>query len=83
MDVRSGPRAGDLGTQVLESLAKEGIPSRAEVSDAAAASRAECVMPNIIKAVEVLDDILQRMQAHQNKKRSMLRPLGVAMGFDG
>ena len=37
----------------------------------------------LIKAVEVLDDILQRMQAHQNKKRSMLRPLGVAKGFDG
>lgn len=73
-------------TQVLEKLAKEGMPSRAEISDAAAAGRAECVMlnkgPNIIKAVKVLDDILQRMQAHQRKKRSMLRPLSVAKGFD-
>jgi pyruvate kinase len=74
-------------TQVLESLAKAGKPSRAEISDAAAAGRAECVMlnkgPHIIKAVQVLDDILQRMQAHQSKKRSMLRPLNVAKGFEG
>src|SRR5262249_5214431 len=33
-----------LATQVLESLAKGGMPSRAEVSDAAMGSRAECVM---------------------------------------
>jgi hypothetical protein len=34
-----------------------------------------------VKAVHVLDDILRRMQAHQSKKRSMLRPLRVATGF--
>ena len=33
-------------TQVLESLAKGGMPSRAEVTDAAMGSRAECVMLN-------------------------------------
>lgn len=33
-------------TQVLESLAQEGMSSRAEVTDAAMASRAECVMLN-------------------------------------
>ena len=33
-------------TQVLESLSKLGIPSRAEVSDAVMAGRAECVMLN-------------------------------------
>jgi pyruvate kinase len=72
-------------TQVLENLAKEGMPSRAEISDAASAGRAECVMlnkgPHIVKAVQVLDDILRRMQAHQSKKRSMLRPLQVAREF--
>jgi pyruvate kinase len=31
-----------------------------------------------VRAVEVLDDILRRMQAHQAKKRSMLRQLQVA-----
>jgi len=69
-------------TQVLESLAKTGIPSRAEVTDAAMSERAECVMlnkgPFIRDAVRTLDDILRRMQAHQTKKRAMLRPLQVA-----
>jgi pyruvate kinase len=69
-------------TQVLESLAKTGMPSRAEVTDAAMSERAECVMlnkgPFIRDAVGTLDDILRRMQAHQTKKRAMLRPLQVA-----
>jgi pyruvate kinase len=69
-------------TQVLESLAKTGVPSRAEVTDAAMAERAECVMlnkgPFIRQAVRTLDNILQRMEAHQAKKRAMLRPLNVA-----
>ena len=69
-------------TQVLESLAKEGMPSRAEITDAAMGHRAECVMlnkgPHVVSAVRVLDDILQRMQAHQAKKRAMLRELHLA-----
>jgi pyruvate kinase len=69
-------------TQVLESLAKYGLPSRAEITDAAMGERAECVMlnkgPYILGAVRVLDDILQRMEKHQNKKRSMLRHLRLA-----
>jgi pyruvate kinase len=68
-------------TQVLESLAKTGRPSRAEVTDAAMSERAECVMlnkgPYIREAVRTLDDILRRMQAHQTKKRALLRPLQV------
>jgi pyruvate kinase len=66
-------------TQVLESLAKNGMPSRAEITDAAMGGRAECVMlnkgPYIVDAVKVLDNILKRMEAHQSKKRSMLRRL--------
>jgi pyruvate kinase len=66
-------------TQVLETLAKEGMPSRAEITDAAMGHRAECVMLNkgahMISAVRVLDDILRRMQAHQTKKLAMLREL--------
>jgi pyruvate kinase len=69
-------------TQVLESLAKQGIPSRAEITDAAMGERAECVMlnkgPYIREAVRVLDDILRRMEKHQSKKRSMLRHLRLA-----
>ncbi|MEM6358591.1 MAG: pyruvate kinase [Bacteroidota bacterium] len=33
-------------TQVLESLAKKGVPSRSEITDAAASLKAECVMLN-------------------------------------
>jgi len=72
-------------TQVLEKLAKEGFPSRAEITDAAMSHRAECVMlnkgPHIVAAVRVLDDILRRMQAHQSKKRSMMRQLQLADCF--
>jgi pyruvate kinase len=72
-------------TQVLESLAKTGMPSRSEITDAAMGERAECVMlnkgPYVVEAVKTLDDILRRMQAHQEKKRSMLRRLRVATGF--
>ena len=69
-------------TQVLETLAKTGIPSRAEVTDAAMGVRAECVMLNkgehILDTVRFLDHVLHRMQAHHSKKRSMLRRLAVA-----
>ncbi len=66
-------------TQVLESLAKKGIPSRAEITDAAMSVRAECVMlnkgPFINEAVTLLDDVLTRMQSHQSKKTPHLRAL--------
>lgn len=72
-------------TQVLESLAKDGIPSRAEITDAAMGERAECVMlnkgPYIVTAVRVLGDILERMQAHHEKKNSRLRKLHLATAF--
>ncbi|MBI1192033.1 MAG: pyruvate kinase [Bacteroidetes bacterium] len=63
-------------TQVLENLAKTGLPSRAEVTDAAMGVRAEAVMlnkgPYILEAVEALETILLSMQPHQTKKRSWL-----------
>jgi len=69
-------------TQVLEGLAKQGLPSRAEVTDAAMSVRAECVMlnkgPYILEAVKTLDNILGRMQDHQLKKRPLLRRLQLA-----
>ena len=72
-------------TQVLETMAKTGQPSRAEVTDAAMGERAECVMLNkgrhIVQAVRFLDDLLRRMADHQRKKRPMLRPLSVAQRF--
>jgi pyruvate kinase len=66
-------------TQVLETEARTGRPSRAEVTDAAMGVRADCVMlnkgPHIVQAMRSLDDILRRMQQHQAKKRSLLRAL--------
>ena len=66
-------------TQVLENLVKTRIPSRSEMTDAAMAERAECVMLNkgayIAEAVTILDDVLTRMEAHQSKKTPQLRAL--------
>jgi pyruvate kinase len=66
-------------THVLDSLVRKGSRSRAEITDAAMAERAECVMlnkgPHILDAVAVLDDVFSRMEAHQDKKTSRLRAL--------
>jgi pyruvate kinase len=66
-------------TQVLDQLVKEGVPSRAEISDAAMSARAECVMlnkgPYLLEAVALLDQLLSRMQTHQHKKTPRLRAL--------
>jgi pyruvate kinase len=66
-------------TQVLESLVKTGIPTRAELTDAAMGERAECVMlnkgPHILDGVDTLVDVIVRMETHQSKKTSRLRAL--------
>lgn len=73
-------------TQVLEGLTKRGHASRAEITDAAMSGAAECVMlnkgPHITDAVRTLDNILQRMQGHHAKKRSLLRKLQLAADFN-
>ncbi len=69
-------------TQVLDTLARTGVPSRAEVTDAAASVAAECVMlnkgPHVEDAVVALVDILRRMERHRYKKRSIFRKLHVS-----
>jgi len=66
----------------LESLAKGGMPSRAEVTDAAMGSRAEAVMlnkgPYIRETLRFLTDMLGRMEEHQYKKTARLRKLRVS-----
>jgi pyruvate kinase len=66
-------------TQVLENLAKHGLPSRPEMTDAAMSVRAEAVMlnkgPYMIETVGLLGEILKRMENHQQKKRPRLRAL--------
>ncbi len=66
-------------TQVMEHLVKKGVPSRGEMTDAAMAARAECVMlnkgPYLLRAVDQLDALFVRMGAHQHKKTPRLRAL--------
>jgi pyruvate kinase len=66
-------------TQVLESYLKKGVPSRGEMTDAAMAVRAECVMlnkgPHLFEAIAELDRLLNRMGGHMHKKTPQLRPL--------
>lgn len=66
-------------TQVLDRLVRKGTPTRAEVTDAAAGARAECVMlnkgPYLPQALRMLDQILVSMRPHQDKKTAQLAPL--------
>jgi pyruvate kinase len=66
-------------TQVLEEMVKSGLPTRGEMTDAAMASRAECVMlnkgANVGEAITALRGLLQRMLEHQSKKTPRLRAL--------
>jgi pyruvate kinase len=72
-------------TEVLDTVAHFGLPTRAEVTDAAMSMRAECVMlnkgPHVSTATRMLADIIRKMEAHQYKKRSLYRPLSVAGGM--
>lgn len=72
-------------TQILENLAQTGLATRAEITDASMSVRAECVMlnkgPNIMETIITLLNILERMEAHQNKKQGTLRQLSFANEF--
>lgn len=72
-------------TQVLESLAKQGVPSRGEVTDAAMSCQAECVMlnkgPYMSETIRFLCDVSQRMSQHRVKRVATLRRLSVADAY--
>ncbi|WP_273272817.1 pyruvate kinase [Maribacter polysiphoniae] len=63
-------------TQVLENFAKKGLPSRAEITDATASLKAECVMlnkgPYINDVLQLLDKILSHMEQFHEKNEKML-----------
>ncbi|SNY99968.1 pyruvate kinase [Flagellimonas pacifica] len=63
-------------TQVLENFAKKGLPSRAEITDATASLKAECVMLNkgayINEVLQLLNNILSNMERFHNKNDAML-----------
>lgn len=69
-------------TQVLESLIKNGIPTRSEISDVVAGARAECIMLNkgdyIVEGVKTVNDILIKSEDHNYKKTAMLRALNIS-----
>ncbi len=66
-------------TQVLADLVETGVPTRGEMTDAAMASRAECVMlnkgPQVGAAVDLLDSLIARMGDNIWKKTPILRAL--------
>jgi pyruvate kinase len=72
-------------TQVLESLNKQGLATRSEVTDAAHAALAECVMINkgdhTLEVLKTLRDILSRSRQHNYKQRHIFRDLGIAKKF--
>ncbi|MBT8220274.1 MAG: pyruvate kinase [Bacteroidia bacterium] len=69
-------------TQVLETLAKKGKATRAEITDAAHSAQAECVMlnkgPYIVDAVRTLKNVLMKMERHGFKKKDQMRGLHTA-----
>jgi pyruvate kinase len=66
-------------TQVMETLAKKGRPSRAEITDAAMAQRAECVMlnkgPHITEAIRMIDEIMKSMENYHQKQAPIIPKL--------
>ena len=69
-------------TQVLENLVKNGLPTRAEISDVVLSSRADMVMlnkgPCVHEAIKVIRTINRKISRHQNKKYALMRKLRVA-----
>jgi len=68
-----------LATQILENLSKTGIPSRAEITDAAMSQRTECVLLNkgiyVEETFKMLGNILCKTQKIQKKKVVLLPKL--------
>ncbi|MFC2126687.1 pyruvate kinase, partial [Bacteroidota bacterium] len=77
MRICKAARVPDVwATQVLETLAKKGRPSRAEITDAAMAQRADCIMlnkgPYIVEAVKMLDQIIRKMDIEHDENKLLM-----------
>ena len=63
-------------TQVLESMAKEGLPSRSEITDVTNSLKAECIMlnkgPYMTDVLQLLNTILSDMEDLLEKNKAML-----------
>uniref|UniRef100_UPI001CB89F7D plastidial pyruvate kinase 4, chloroplastic n=1 Tax=Erigeron canadensis TaxID=72917 RepID=UPI001CB89F7D len=66
-------------TQVLESLVKTGVPTRAEITDVACGRRASCIMLNkgkhILEAIDALNTILK---SSSTKVKTEVEPLALS-----
>ncbi|EON76212.1 Pyruvate kinase family protein [Lunatimonas lonarensis] len=66
-------------TQVLETLHKTGIATRSEITDAAQAALAECIMinkgPHTVTVIEYLKEIIHRSKTQRTKKRFLVGKL--------
>lgn len=66
-------------TQVLENLHKNGIATRSEITDAAHADLAECIMinkgPHTLTVIQYLKEIIKRSKAQRYKKRFLIGKL--------
>jgi len=69
-------------TQVLETSAKKGRPSRAEITDASMSQRAECVMlnkgPHIIRTISLLKEIISKQNEYFTKQAPLLPKIKVS-----
>jgi len=74
-------------TQVLEAMARTGMPTRAEITDAAMGARAEVVMlnkgPNITATVRTLREIVDRMRSGHPGGIQAHDPLLSCVSFRG
>ncbi len=74
-------------TQVFENMAKKGLPSRAEITDATTSLKADCVMlnkgPYINRAITLLHKILSDMERFDEKNESMLPSMNKLLGPRG
>ena len=63
-------------TQVLENLAKKGMPSRSEITDATQSLKTECVMlnkgPHILRTIRLLNQILSKSENYRVKNEKMM-----------
>jgi pyruvate kinase len=70
-------------TEVLDRLAKKGVPTRGEVSDVVMAGRAECVMlnkgPYITVAIRGLDLVLSSLQKYRKKEGTRMPALQLEL----
>lgn len=72
-------------TQVLETMNKKGLPTRAEITDAAYGIWSDCVMLNkgmhTVKAVQALKQILMEKASQVSGRRAVLKPLDISKAF--